>query len=76
MLKNIILPVGLILGNEALGVSEDILNQVDDIVEIPMLGFKNSINVAVAFGIAVYEIQRQYWNSKSKETWIKKSSDV
>jgi tRNA G18 (ribose-2'-O)-methylase SpoU len=70
------LPVGLILGNEALGVSEEIFNKVDDIVEIPMLGFKNSINVAVAFGITVYEIQRQYWNSMTKETLIKINLDL
>ena len=56
------LPVGLILGNEALGVSKDILKMADDIVEIPMMGFKNSINVAVAFGIVAHEIQRQHWH--------------
>jgi len=52
-------PVAIVMGNEALGISENILAEADDIVEIPMLGFKNSINVAVAFGMAVYEIQRQ-----------------
>lgn len=54
------LPVALVLGNEALGISEEVLLKADAIVEIPMLGFKNSLNVATAFGIAVYEIQRQY----------------
>jgi len=54
------LPVTLVVGNEALGISEAVLKEADDIIEIPMLGFKNSINVATAFGIAVYEIQRQY----------------
>ncbi|HDQ44984.1 MAG TPA: TrmH family RNA methyltransferase [bacterium] len=55
------LPVALVLGNEALGVSHEALAVADDILEIPMLGYKNSINVAVAFGIAAYEIQRQHW---------------
>ena len=55
------LPVCLVLGNEALGVSAEALDLADEIVEIPMLGYKNSINVAVAFGIVVYEIQRQHW---------------
>ena len=64
------LPVGLVLGNEALGISEPVLDKVDGIVEIPMLGFKNSINVGVAFGITVYEIQRQHWKSLAKETWV------
>jgi tRNA G18 (ribose-2'-O)-methylase SpoU len=57
--------VALILGNEALGVSEKALDMSDEIVEIPMLGYKNSINVAVAFGIAVYEIQRQHLEKMS-----------
>ena len=64
-------PVGLVLGNEALGVSPKALALVDDIVEIPMLGYKNSINVAVAFGIAVYEIQRQQWGTIPKESWVR-----
>jgi tRNA G18 (ribose-2'-O)-methylase SpoU len=59
------LPAALVLGNEALGVSEEVLELADDIVEIPMLGFKNSINVAVAFGVVLYEIQRQHWRSLS-----------
>lgn len=56
------LPAALVMGNEALGVSKEVLAMADDIVEIPMFGFKNSINVAVAFGIVAYEIQRQQWN--------------
>jgi len=54
------LPVTLVLGNEALGISEEVLKEADEIIQIPMLGFKNSLNVATAFGIVVYEIQRQY----------------
>ena len=65
------LPVALVMGNEALGVSEEILKISDDIIEIPMLGFKNSINVAVAFGIAVYEIQRQYWEKFPNESLVR-----
>ncbi|HEX9933937.1 MAG TPA: RNA methyltransferase [bacterium] len=56
------LPVGLVVGNEALGVSKEVLRLANTVVEIPMMGFKNSINVAVAFGIVSYEIQRQHWN--------------
>ena len=63
------LPVALVLGNEALGVSEEALALADDIVEIPMLGYKNSINVAVAFGIVVYEIQRQHWGGNYRALW-------
>jgi tRNA G18 (ribose-2'-O)-methylase SpoU len=61
--------LALILGNEALGVSQEILREADEIVEIPVLGFKNSMNVAVAFGIVMYEIQRQHWERADKELW-------
>jgi tRNA G18 (ribose-2'-O)-methylase SpoU len=53
-------PVCLVVGNEALGVSREVLEMADRIVEIPMWGFKNSVNVAVAFGIVVFEVVRQY----------------
>lgn len=49
----------LVLGNEALGVSKDILEKAQAIVKIPLLGAKNSLNVASAFAIAAYEIRRQ-----------------
>ena len=53
-------PVCLVLGNEALGISRDVLHLADHLVHIPMLGFKNSINVATAFGVVVFEVVRQY----------------
>jgi len=61
------LPVSIVLGNEALGVSKSILEIVDNIIEIPMFGFKNSINVAVAYGIVIHEIQRQHWHIYPKQ---------
>ena len=63
------LPIALVLGNEALGVSQEALALADEIIEIPMLGFKNSINVAVAFGIVVHEIQRQHWGRDMQSLW-------
>lgn len=48
--------VALILGNEPLGMEADVVDLCDTVVEIPMQGKKNSLNVAVAFGIAGYEI--------------------
>lgn len=44
----------LLLGEEVHGVSPDILAQCDHIVEIPMYGQKESFNVSVAAGIALY----------------------
>ena len=45
---------GLVVGNEVEGVEKEVLAQCDDIVEIPMLGKKESLNVAVAAGVALY----------------------
>lgn len=47
-------PIGLILGNEALGIEEHILKQADIVLSIPVLGWKNSLNVCNAFAIAAY----------------------
>lgn len=44
----------LILGNEINGLPRAILNRADKILEIPMAGRKESLNVAVAFGIAIF----------------------
>jgi len=52
-------PLCLVVGNEALGISREVLEMADEIVEIPMWGFKNSVNVAVAFGIVAFEAVRQ-----------------
>ena len=45
-----------ILGNEVGGLSQDILSQADVVAEIPMKGQKESLNVAVAAGIALFRI--------------------
>ena len=46
----------LVIGNEIEGVSQDLLNQADSQLHIPMLGSKKSFNVAVAVGIALYQL--------------------
>ena len=48
--------VALIVGNEVGGVVEKVLKNCDTILEIPMRGKKNSLNVSVATGIALYQI--------------------
>ena len=48
--------VALIVGNEVSGIGEDILRRADTVLEIPMHGAKNSLNVSVAAGIALYQI--------------------
>ncbi len=48
--------VAFILGNEVGGLSQEILNLTDIVAEIPMRGEKESLNVAVAGGIAIFRI--------------------
>lgn len=47
----------IILGNEVTGVSKSLLKKCDEIVEIKMAGEKESLNVAVAFGIALFRMR-------------------
>jgi len=53
-------PVALVLGNEALGVGPEILAAADQLVQIPVFGYKNSLNVASACAVVVFEILRQW----------------
>ena len=53
-------PAAIVFGNEVTGIPEKILDRCDAAVCIPMQGYKNSINVATAFGIILYEIIRQW----------------
>jgi len=46
----------LVVGNEVDGVSQEVLKLTDEIIEIPMQGKKESLNVSVATGIALYEL--------------------
>ena len=48
----------LLLGEEVHGITPELLVQVDDIVEIPMRGTKESFNVSVATGIALYALSQ------------------
>ncbi len=49
--------VALIVGNEVHGINRKILNRCDATIEIPMYGTKNSLNVSVAAGVALYQIR-------------------
>lgn len=51
-------PQVLVLGSETRGLSPKILKKCNKIVEIPMHGKKESLNVAVACGIILFEIVR------------------
>ena len=48
------------MGNERLGIAEDVLAVLDDIVEIPVYGLPHSFNAATATSMAIYEYCRQF----------------
>lgn len=49
----------IIIGNEANGVSQEVMETADKKVKIPMLGKTESLNAAVATGVMLYEYVRQ-----------------
>ncbi len=53
-------PVAIVVGNETTGISKDVLDMADQIVELPMWGINKSLNVMVSCGIILYEIIRQH----------------
>ena len=55
-------PIALIIGNENVGVSEDILKLADEIVHIKMFGENTSMNVVQATSIILYELTKQLQN--------------
>lgn len=49
-------PLALVVGSETRGVSKSILALADCVVKIPILGKKESLNVAVATAVALYDL--------------------
>jgi len=52
-------PLCLVLGNEVEGVDDNIVEMADLAIELPQYGAKISMNVGVAYGIAVYDLVRR-----------------
>jgi len=53
------LPMILLMGSERLGLSEEHMRACDQLVSIPMVGRSDSLNLAVAAGLMLYEIFNQ-----------------
>lgn len=53
-------PLCIVVGNELVGIEDEILSMCDDAIEIPMHGVKHSLNVSVSAGVAVYEAIRKW----------------
>lgn len=53
-------PLAIVVGHETTGVSKEVLDMADCIVEMPMWGINTSLNVMVSCGIILYEIMKQH----------------
>ena len=57
------LPLALLLGGEGSGLPDDLLAAADLQVSIPMTGTAESLNLAVATGVLMYEVRRRSWQN-------------
>ncbi len=53
-------PLVFLVGNEGVGLQDELVALCDFAVEIPQYGLKSSLNVATAFGVMAYEFRRQW----------------
>jgi len=53
-------PTLLVVGNECSGMSQEVLNELNDTIEIPLAGEPYSMNVAAALSICLYERSKQF----------------
>jgi tRNA G18 (ribose-2'-O)-methylase SpoU len=57
-------PFCLLLGNEVDGITDELVQEADASIEIPMYGLKQSLNVSVAYGIIMYHALGQFLNTR------------
>jgi TrmH family RNA methyltransferase len=57
--SNLTKPLAIILGNEGQGVTRELIEAADACLHIPLIGQAESLNVAVAAGVILYEAVRQ-----------------
>lgn len=55
----------LVFGNEVKGVSQEVVDLSDGVIEIPQLGTKHSLNIAVSAGIVIWDLFQQIINKKT-----------
>jgi|SRR5947209_1757238 len=61
-------PVCVMFGHEVDGLRPELLELADAHVRIPMMGQKNSLNVATAGGVVLYELLRKWRGRASQDT--------
>ena len=62
MLNNINLPkepIAIIMGNEVNGVTQDVIDVCNAVIEVPQFGTKHSLNISVTVGIVIWELWRE-----------------
>lgn len=53
----------LVFGNEVEGVSDEVIALCDDVLEIPQLGTKHSLNISVCAGVVIWEAAKPHMNA-------------
>lgn len=48
--------IAIIFGNEVKGVEQDVIDASTDVIEIPQLGTKHSLNISVSVGIVMWDL--------------------
>lgn len=59
----------IIVGNEEFGISDDLISLIDIFINIPMVGNKNSINVANAFSVIAYKLLELKLNNSEMQKY-------
>lgn len=57
--ENLNLPMGIMIGNEGNGLTDELSNEADKLIKIPMEGSLESLNAAVSTAVILYEAYRQ-----------------
>ena len=52
-------PIAIILGNEVNGVSQEVIDICNEVIEIPQFGTKHSLNIAVTSGIVIWDLWKK-----------------
>ena len=58
--------IALVFGNEVMGVEQNVINECTGVIEIPQLGTKHSLNIAVSVGVVVWDIFQKMNSSAAK----------
>lgn len=58
-------PIAVVFGNEVKGVSQEVVHTCDAVIEIPQIGTKHSLNIAVSAGVVLWDLFSKTLQSKT-----------